>query len=95
MLSKSRKKPRMRFSIRQMFKELKNKFEQKSKLVDEQEDVKRLLDEIKHLKLMNGGKEIENIARENKNLQTKLHGLERKEERMSLDEELGSYAAWK
>ena len=35
-----------------VIKELKDKLEQKRKLVHEQEDVKKLLDEIKQLKLL-------------------------------------------
>ena len=40
-------------------KKSQDKLEQKSNLVDEQEDVKKLLDDIENLKLMNVGQELE------------------------------------
>ena len=71
--------------------ELKDELKQTSKLVEEQEDVKNLLEDIKHLENMNEEKEleIENIEKENKDLQIKLNVLESKEKERSLDEELG------
>ena len=66
-LNEMRQESEQKFS--KLKHELNDKFEQKRKLVDEHEDVKRLLDDMKHLKLLNGVKEldIENIVRENKN----------------------------
>ena len=75
---------------------LQDEMKQKREYLDLQEEIKNLIEEIKHLKFTNGKKEdeIENISKENKNLKAQVETIKeskRKEESVSLEDELGPY----
>ena len=73
-----------------VIQELKNELKQKSEYLDVEEEVKNLIEEINHLKLVNEEKEveIENISREKVNLEAQVES-EKKTESMCLQDELG------
>ena len=74
--------------------ELKDDLKQKIDSQDEHEDVSKLIEDIRHLQIVNEEKEteLENITEENETLKNKLKVIESKaeEENECLDDELGS-----